>query len=141
MELNIKDFTYNLPEERIAFYPLDKRDQSKLLFYNKGSIGHHQFTDLPALLPPDTLLFFNDTKVIPARLHFHKTTGARIEIFLLDPIAPSTLVADAMQTQSTCTWRCTVGNLKKWSPSSFLEKSIGPCRLKAELLDREKGIV
>ncbi|HEY9047636.1 MAG TPA: S-adenosylmethionine:tRNA ribosyltransferase-isomerase [Ohtaekwangia sp.] len=140
-ELNINDFTYDLPADRIALYPLDKRDQSKLLVYRKGTILHQQFSSLTDFIPANATLFFNDTKVIPARLHFTKDTGATIEVFLLHPVAPSTLLVEAMQTQDTCTWKCTIGNLKRWTEGSSLKKNIDPFTVTASLLNREEGIV
>src|SRR5882672_4704901 len=89
----INDFTYELPEERIALHPLPERDQSKLLVYQKENIHHSNFSKLSEFLPSDSILFFNNTKVIPARLFFKKETGAEIEVFLLDPVWPSPIVA------------------------------------------------
>ena len=83
--LHISDYDYPLPPERIARYPIAERDQSKLLVYRKGNIGHTVFSDIPQLLPPDSLLIYNNTKVIQARLRFRKATGALIEIFCLEP--------------------------------------------------------
>ena len=85
MKIDVDDYTYNLPQERIAQYPLPQRDQSKLLVYDQGTIRHESFTNLTEYLPPGSSLFFNQTKVIPARLLFQKNTGAVIEIFLLSP--------------------------------------------------------
>jgi len=137
----IKDYTYELPENRIAQYPLAQRDQSKLLFYKDGEIKHDRFTSLPDLLPPQSVLFFNDTKVIPARLRFQKETGATIEIFLLNPIAPSTLVQLAMGATSHATWHCTIGNLKRWPSKTVLTKQVGDIVIKADLIDREQTLV
>src|SRR5687768_5233545 len=95
--ININDFTYDLPPDKIALYPLEDRDKSKLLAYRKGNISHHTFKAITDLLPNNILLFFNNTKVIPARLLFKKESGADIEIFLLNPTIPSSLLADAMQ--------------------------------------------
>lgn len=89
--INITDYTYNLPEERIALHPLPERDQSKLLIYQNENINHSNFSKLSEFLPATSILFFNNTKVIPARLIFKKETGAEIEIFLLDPVWPSPL--------------------------------------------------
>jgi S-adenosylmethionine:tRNA ribosyltransferase-isomerase len=139
-ELNINDFTYDLPADRIALYPLDKRDQSKLLVYHKGEIMHEQFRSLADFLPASTMLFFNDTKVIPARLHFAKETGASIEVFLLHPVTPSSLLAEAMQAHEKCTWKCTIGNLKRWK-GDVLYKLLGDATLEARLVNREDGIV
>jgi S-adenosylmethionine:tRNA ribosyltransferase-isomerase len=139
--IHISDYRYILPEERIAQYPLSKRDESKLLVYRKGKIQHGIFKNLPTLLPEKAFLFFNDTKVIPARIHFKKETGAEIEIFLLAPLAPSTVVAEAMTTQVRCIWHCIIGNLKRWKEASVLIKDLGDIRLEARLIDREKGHV
>jgi S-adenosylmethionine:tRNA ribosyltransferase-isomerase len=120
--ISIKDFSYDLPEEQIAKYPLAERDQSKLLFWKKGEISDHQFKELPALLPPKSILVFNNTRVIRARLHFRKKTGALIEIFCLEPTNPSDYALSFTQT-SFCQWKCIVGNLKKWKDEN-LEKQI-----------------
>lgn len=113
-KLAIKDFVYELPEERIAKFPLPERDQSKLLEYRHGRISDHTFTDLPNLLPEHTLLVFNDTKVVQARLLFQKETGGIVEIFCLEPIAPHREVQMAMQQTGSSTWKCLVGNNKRW---------------------------
>ena len=115
MQLDVNHYAYNLPQERIALYPLPQRDQSKLLVYHDGNIHHEKFADLVNFLPANASLFFNETKVIPARLFFQKETGAVIEIFLLHPTKPSALLLDAMQANDTTTWKCTIGNLKRWS--------------------------
>lgn len=139
--ININDYRYDLPDERIALYPLAERDKSKLLVYRNGDIQHATFKNLVDFLPDNSFLFFNDTKVIPARIHFIKQTGAEIEIFLLSPVVPSSIVSQAMAATSSTTWQCTIGNLKRWKENSFLEKSIDGITLKAELEDREKGLV
>jgi S-adenosylmethionine:tRNA ribosyltransferase-isomerase len=140
-EININDYAYSLPQERIALFPLRSRDQSKLLFYNKGKITHEVFSSLPQHLPDNSLLFFNDTKVIPARLHFKKDTGAEIEIFLLSPVAPSSLLVEVMQVTDACSWKCTIGNLKRWTEGTILKKKINNIELEADLKDRETGLV
>mgnify|MGYP001378619527 CR=1 FL=1 len=109
----ISDFDYHLPDEKIAKYPLPRRDQSKLLVWKNKQIEDHIFSELPELLPGNSLLVFNNTKVIRARLLFEKETGAHIEIFCLDPHEPADYQIAFQQTQ-TCTWKCMVGNLKKW---------------------------
>jgi S-adenosylmethionine:tRNA ribosyltransferase-isomerase len=141
MSFHLNDFTYTLPSERIATHPLPERDKSKLMVYDRGAIRHEQFDCIAQLLPGNALLVFNDTKVIPARLLFKKDTGADIEVFLLEPISPSPIVALAMQAEGQATWRCAVGNLKKWKPGIPLVKSIGNIELVAELKDRDKAIV
>ena len=80
-QIRIEEFDYNLPDERIAKYPLEKRDASKLLMYREGKVSEYQFSTLPQLLPEDSIMVFNDTKVVPARLHFQRGSGAHIEIF------------------------------------------------------------
>lgn len=114
LSLTIEDFNYPLPDERIAKYPLAERDQSKLLWFNKGQIQERKFFEIPELLPDDTLLVFNETRVIQARLLFHKETGAQIELFCLEPVEPVNDFQLAMQQQSPVVWKCMVGNAKKW---------------------------
>ncbi|WP_421877700.1 S-adenosylmethionine:tRNA ribosyltransferase-isomerase [Marinoscillum sp.] len=118
--LLLEDFTYELPDSRIAKYPLAKRSDSKLLHYRSGSISHYQFHQIPDLLSAGTLLVFNDTKVIPARLILQKETGARIEIFLLEPIAPSGVHEEVMSSSRSTTWKVMIGNAKKWKIDSEL---------------------
>jgi S-adenosylmethionine:tRNA ribosyltransferase-isomerase len=139
--LYIKDYTYDLPQERIAKFPLAKREDSKLLVYRDYKIEHAEFKKIAALLPPDSFLVFNNTKVIPARLHFIKETGATVEIFLLHPILPSTLVVEAMIAYPSATWQCTIGNLKRWGDDTILKKDLGGTILEAVLKDRVQGIV
>lgn len=111
--LSAQALDYNLPDERIAKYPLPERDQSKLLVWQNGEITDSRFLALTDFLPQGSLLVFNNTKVIRARLLFQKATGAHIEIFCLDPLEPSDYQLAFQQTQS-CSWNCMVGNLKKW---------------------------
>lgn len=139
--VSIKDYTYELPEEKIAQYPIRLRDQSKLLVYREGLINHCQFYSLPDRLPSSSLLIFNDTKVIPARLVFRKPSGALIEILLLNPVDPSPLSSLAMASIGTCAWECTIGNLKKWPEGQSLTLSGGEAMLTARLVDRSKGTV
>ena len=87
-EIRIEEFNYDLPDEKIAKYPLPVRDASKLLYYKEGIPEARKFTDIPALLPEGSMIVFNDTKVVPARLHFQRDTGAHIEIFCLEPVLP-----------------------------------------------------
>lgn len=113
-DINISDYNYPLADERIAKYPLARRDSSKLLFYNsERSLSQYIFSDLPELLPDDSLMFFNDTKVVPARLFFRRASGAHIEIFLLEPIEPKEYNLIFANT-SCCRWKCVVGNVKRW---------------------------
>ena len=109
----IKDYNYDLPDERIAKFPLPQRDKSKLLVYNHGEVSQDEFSNITRYLPQGALMVFNNTKVIQARLHFRKETGSLIEIFLLEPALPADY-EQMFQTTSTCSWYCMVGNLKKW---------------------------
>ena len=111
--INISDYSYTLPDSRIAKYPIEHRDQSKLLVYRDGTISDDRFYNLPDYLPEKALMIFNNTKVIQARIHFHKETGALIEVFLLEPAMPTDYEL-MFQTRGRCSWYCLVGNLKKW---------------------------
>lgn len=122
--LRIESFDYDLPDERIARYPLDPRDSSKLLVYNRGNIQHQKFTDLVENLPENTLLVFNDTKVIPARAYFQKETGATIEILLLHPELPTTIINDAMLVRDSCVWECMIGNKKRFKLTDTLSTNL-----------------
>ena len=110
--IHISDYNYPLPDERIAKFPLSQRDHSKLLIYRKGEISEDHFYNLPSYLPKGALMIFNNTKVIQARLHFRKPTGALVEVFLLEPAAPADY-EQMFQTRQSCDWHCLVGNLKK----------------------------
>lgn len=111
--IRISEFNYPLPDERIAKFPLPVRDQSKLLLYRHGEVTEDIFTSLPDYLPANSLIIFNNTKVIQARLHFHKETGALIEVFCLEPIQPNDYALNFQQTEHAA-WLCMIGNLKKW---------------------------
>ena len=111
--IHISDYNYCLPEERIAKFPLPRRDSSKLLVYRHGEVTHDVFTSLPKYLPPQELIIFNNTKVIQARLHFRKETGALIEVFCLEPIQPNDYALNFQQTEHAA-WLCMIGTLKKW---------------------------
>lgn len=116
--IRISEFNYPLPEERIAKFPLPIRDQSKLLVYRHGEVTEDRFTSLPDYLPAGSLMIFNNTKVIQARLHFRKETGALIEVFCLEPIAPNDYALNFQQTEHAA-WLCMVGNLKKWKEGTL----------------------
>ena len=116
--IKISDYNYPLPDERIAKFPLPVRDQSKLLVYRHGAVSETRFTSLPDYLEAGELMIFNNTKVIQARLHFRKETGALIEIFCLEPIQPNDYVLNFQQT-SHAAWLCMIGNLKKWKEGSL----------------------
>lgn len=117
-QIHISDYNYPLPDERIAKFPIEERDHSKLLVYNKGKVGEDVFYKLPEYLPSGALMIFNNTKVIQARIHFRKETGALIEVFLLEPVAPTDYEL-MFQTTGHCSWLCLVGNLKKWKEGSL----------------------
>ncbi|MBQ8674371.1 MAG: S-adenosylmethionine:tRNA ribosyltransferase-isomerase [Bacteroides sp.] len=116
--IRISEFNYPLPDERIAKFPLPVRDRSKLLVYRHGTVGERCFRDLPEELEPGTLMVFNNTKVIQARLHFRKETGALIEVFCLEPIQPNDYVLNFQQTEHAA-WLCMIGNLKKWKEGAL----------------------
>lgn len=122
-DIRIEDFNYPLPDERIAKFPLPQRDHSKLLVYSQGAIEEHRFYNLPEVLPPDSLLVFNNTRVIQARLHFRKETGALIEVFCLEPLDPHEY-ALSFQSTGSCSWLCLIGNLKKWKSSPLTQEVV-----------------
>ncbi|MDR1552916.1 MAG: S-adenosylmethionine:tRNA ribosyltransferase-isomerase [Prevotellaceae bacterium] len=122
-KININDFDYELPDERIAKFPFQQRDSSKLLIYSKGKISHQAFFDLPDLLNSNSLLVFNNTKVVHARIIFYKPTGAQIEVFCLKPVLPDSYEQNFAAT-SECIWNCTVGNLKKWKGETLKKKFV-----------------
>lgn len=147
-DIRIENYNYPLPDERIAKYPLAERDSSKLLEYNDGIITEHIFRDIPDLLPSDSIMVFNDTKVVPARLHFVRLTGARIEIFCLQPVSPEEYNLSFAATDS-CSWKCVIGNAKKWKGDVLdlynpdRAEAVAALQMKAELVSREgeTGIV
>lgn len=112
-KIKIQEYSYILPDERIAKYPLEKRDSSKLLIYNNGEISQNIFTSLPSYLPEGSLMVFNNTKVVPARLLFRKETGAVIEIFCLEPVDPMDY-ALSFASVGCCSWNVVIGNARKW---------------------------
>ena len=116
--IRISDYNYPLPDERIAKFPIARRDHSKLLIYRHGEVSDDVFYHLPDHLPSGALMVFNNTKVIQARMHFRKDTGALIEVFLLEPAEPSDYEL-MFQTTGHCAWYCLVGNLKKWKEGSL----------------------
>ena len=116
--IQIKNFNYNLPDERIAKFPLAKRDNSKLLLYRHGEVTEDVFHNIAQYLPKGALMVFNNTKVIQARLHFRKETGALIEVFLLEPYMPADY-EQMFQTTGHCSWLCMIGNLKKWKDGTL----------------------
>ena len=117
--IHISDYNYDLPDSRIAKFPVSPRDTSKLLVYRHGEISDDIFYNLPKYLPQNSLMVFNNTKVIQARMHFRKETGALIEVFLMEPAAPTDYEL-MFQTRGECSWLCMVGNLKKWKEGSLV---------------------
>ena len=142
VNINIKDYNYELPDSRIAKYPLEERDQSKLLEFRDSCITEHIFRDLPGLLPDNAIMVFNDTKVVPARLHFRRESGASIEIFCLEPHLPVEYNVNFAST-GQCEWRCIVGNVKKWKGDVLrldnpdADEAVSLMNLRAELVERQ----
>ena len=140
-DIRIEDFNYSLPDERIAKYPIERRDRSKLLVYKDGHCTDDIFCNLPGYLPEDSMMVFNDTKVVPARLFFRRDSGAHIEIFCLEPLEPSEYVR-AFDAVGRCVWKCVIGNAKRWKDDSAIgfdtvDPELLGISLKARLLDRE----
>lgn len=140
-EIRIEDFNYPLPDERIAKYPLPQRDSSKLLIYQNEIVSESSFSFLPDQLPEDSLMIFNDTKVVPARLHFQRASGAHIEIFCLEPVFPQEYVSIFAATDK-CRWKCIVGNVKRWKNDTLSlynplnDTDIADMNLRADLVER-----
>ena len=140
-EIHIEDYNYSLPDEKIAKYPLAQRDASKLLCYKDGHPAMHKFSDIADLLPEGSLMVFNDTKVVPARLHFQRSTGAHIEIFCLEPLQPEEYVTMFAVTDR-CRWKCIVGNVKRWKNDTLSlfnpenAADVSEMNLRADLVER-----
>ena len=140
--IRIDDYRYELNEDRIAKYPLPERDSSKLLRYHDGQVDEFIFRNLPDLLPAGSLMVFNDTKVVPARLHFERESGAHIEIFCLEPVEPCEYNLSFAQT-SHCTWKCVIGNAKRWKGDILhlsnpeKDRTVASMALSARLLERD----
>ena len=141
-EIRIEDYNYNLPDERIAKYPLPQRDGSKLLHYKDGNVTEKKFSEIASLLPEGSIMVFNDTKVVPARLHFQRSTGAHIEIFCLEPVQPEEYVTMFAVTDK-CRWKCIVGNVKRWKNDTLnlynpdSNEEVTSLALKADLIERQ----
>ncbi len=134
--ISIQDFSYCLPDEKIAKYPLKKRDESKLLCFRNSKITQRLFKEFPAELSSDTLLVYNNTKVIRARMMFYKETGAKIEVFCLEPHIPSDYALSFQQTKEVV-WRCIVGNARKWKDTPLLMDLGNGVQLKADKIGRD----
>ncbi|WP_245816832.1 S-adenosylmethionine:tRNA ribosyltransferase-isomerase [Reichenbachiella agariperforans] len=138
---DLAQYLFDLPDEKIAKHPLKDRDASKLLVYKNDTIHHDHFRNLLDHVPTDATLFLNNTKVIAARLYFQKNTGAKIEVFLTEPISPHTAFEPALKAKKTCIWKCMIGNLKKWKDNTSIYLTLGAINLEAKLLDRSHGLV
>jgi S-adenosylmethionine:tRNA ribosyltransferase-isomerase len=142
LPIYIDEYDYSLPDERIAKFPLERRDASKLLLYKNNQISESTFSHIADYLPENSLLVYNNTRVIQARLVFRKATGARVEVFCLEPLTP-TDYAQSLGATSECIWKCMVGNLKKWK-EGMLSKAIDlkgkNCTFNAEHLHSEGNI-
>lgn len=140
-KIKILDYTYILPENRIAKYPLENRDSSKLLVYKNGNISEDNFFNLKSYLPENSLMIFNNTKVVPARLLFKKETGAIIEVFCLEPVLPNDYALN-FNSIGECSWNVVIGNAKKWKGGDvfFLcgeeDKAAFELNLRAELVEK-----
>ncbi|NNJ56158.1 MAG: S-adenosylmethionine:tRNA ribosyltransferase-isomerase [Bacteroidia bacterium] len=134
------DFNFELPEANIAKYPLANRDESKLLVYRNGETSLDTFSELPLYLQENDLVIMNNAKVIPARLYFERETGAAIEVLLLEPVNPSNYDLSFRST-ATCSWKCIIGNSKKWKDNEKIYLAENPELISAVLLDREERIV
>lgn len=132
--LKADDFSYDLPEDRIAKYPLEQRNASKLLVYKKGNITEDHFYHLKEYLPKNAVLVFNNTKVLAARMAFRKISGAQIEIFCLQP--HETTIEQALTAKGHCVWQCMVGNLKRFKPTDVLLVDIANVLLEARMITK-----
>ncbi|MCB0736098.1 MAG: tRNA preQ1(34) S-adenosylmethionine ribosyltransferase-isomerase QueA [Bacteroidetes bacterium] len=139
-QLLLSDFDYELPDNRVAKFPLDQRDLSQLLVYKNGVISDHVFSSLASHLPDNALLVFNNTKVIPARLFFKRSTGAHIEVLCLEPTQPFD-IQQSMGTTSSCVWKCMLGNAKRFKVGETLCLALGNnLVLKARRLESKNEI-
>jgi S-adenosylmethionine:tRNA ribosyltransferase-isomerase len=136
-DISISDFTYQLPESAIAFYPLAERDASRLLVYRGGAIGETTYREIAAALPEESLLVFNNTRVVEARLVFRKPSGGKVEIFCLEPPPECGGMAAAMAQAGAVRWKCLIGGASKWKAGQVLVKRIGEVELEARYLEKE----
>lgn len=137
--ISIQDYTYQLPEDRIAKYPLAERDASKLLIYKEGLLQSAIYRNIAEHIPPGSLLVFNNTKVVEARLLFEKPTGGMIEIFCLEPHEQYPDITHAMLQKGKVYWHCLVGGASKWKPGQVLEKEIAGIQLQARYTEKRPG--
>ncbi|MBS1776475.1 MAG: S-adenosylmethionine:tRNA ribosyltransferase-isomerase [Bacteroidetes bacterium] len=138
-ELRIADFFYDLPTDRIADYPLNERDASKLLIYKEGKISESQYRNIADYIPSQSLMVFNQTKVVPARLHFHKPTGGLIEVFCLEPSNENAAVQSAMLQTGRVIWNCLVGGAAKWKENVILSTQVDNLQMNAAIVERCNG--
>lgn len=138
-ELRIEDYTYELPDERIAKYPLAQRDVSKLLVYDKGNMLEDTYQNIAQHIPEGTLMVFNETKVVHARLLFKKPTGGMIEVFCLEPHTDYGDVQTAMLQKNKVWWQCMIGGASKWKHGMILTLSCDECTISAAIVDRGRG--
>jgi S-adenosylmethionine:tRNA ribosyltransferase-isomerase len=134
-EFQIKDFTYDLPDDRIAKYPLEERDLSKLLVYKNATISEDSYKNLDQYISEKSLFIFNNTRVIQARLHFKNSTGARIEIFCLEPSGTNAEPSSAMIQTASVEWECLIGRYDKWKEKT-LSIEVNDLKLSAEVVTR-----
>jgi S-adenosylmethionine:tRNA ribosyltransferase-isomerase len=140
-DIRIEDYNYDLPDDRIAKYPLSERDASKLLYYRDSVPVTAEFKNIAEYLPENSMMVFNDTKVVPARLHFQRPTGAHIEIFCLEPVHPVEYVT-MFEVTDCCRWKCIVGNVKRWKSDVLSlynpedDADVAQMNLKASLVER-----
>jgi S-adenosylmethionine:tRNA ribosyltransferase-isomerase len=134
--LSIQDFTYHLPEDKIAFHPLAERDSSKLLIYKEGKISESVYRNLADFIPENSLLIFNNTKVVEARMIFQKTSGGVIEIFCLDPHEQYPDVTSAMMQPEKVLWKCLIGGASKWKHGQVLERKIADLNLQCRFVEK-----
>ncbi|MDR0364814.1 MAG: S-adenosylmethionine:tRNA ribosyltransferase-isomerase [Bacteroidales bacterium] len=140
-QLRIEDFSYELPAEKIAYYPLEKRDESKLLIWKEDLVRESVFKNIINFIPSGSRFIFNETRVFQARLAFKKNSGAAIEIFCLEPVAPYTDIERAFSQKEHCVWRCIVGNARKWKSGKieWIHNNGDSLKLYAELIEREEA--
>lgn len=136
--ISIKDFHYDLPDSRIAKYPLLERDLSKLLVYQNGKLSESQYIHIDNYLPNDSIIVFNNTKVIPARLFFKTSKERDLEIFCLEPVSNKADVYDSMTLTTSARWKCLVGGAAKWK-EQFVSLITHDLQIKAEIIERLQG--
>jgi S-adenosylmethionine:tRNA ribosyltransferase-isomerase len=137
--ISIAGYSYDLPPEKIACHPLPERDASKLLIYRGGAVSEDIYRNIAGHLPEESLLVFNNTRVVEARILFRKPTGAQIEIFCIEPPAEYGGIATALAQTGQVRWKCLIGGASKWKPGQVLRKTIGDIELEAKYIDKENN--